>query len=171
MKFDLLLDGRLYKIEVGTTGDLAVRIDGETYRATLLKEEGQLKVTVGDRDFLIRFDGVGVSVNGERHRVEVRNLRRGGAAWANTIEKEGGEGKPTGSAGDENTISPPMPGRIVSIKVKEGEAITVGSPILVLEAMKMQNEIVSSVDGTVREIRVSEGDLVESGEVIVVIGK
>ena len=166
MKFDLLLDGQLYKIETGTTGDLVIRVDGEIYRTTLLKEDGQLRVTVGHRDFLIAFDGVDVSINGERHRVEVRNLRWGGAAWVNA-----GEGKLTGTADDECMISPPMPGRIVSIKVREGEAITVGSPVLVLEAMKMQNEIVSTIDGTVREIRVSEGDLVESGEIVVVIGK
>lgn len=166
MKFDLLLDGQLYKIEASTAGELTIRVDGETYRTTLLKEDGQLKVTVDNRDFLIAFDGIWVSINGERHRVEVRNLRRGGAARVNA-----GEGKITGTADDECMISPPMPGRIVSLKVKEGEAIRVGSPVLVLEAMKMQNEIVSPINGTVREIRVSEGDLVESGEVIVVIGR
>ena len=63
-----------------------------------------------------------------------------------------------------------MPGRVVSIKVKEGDSVKTGSPILVLEAMKMQNEVISNIDGVVREIRVSEGDLVESGDVLVVIG-
>ena len=55
-------------------------------------------------------------------------------------------------------------------EVKEGDSVKIGSSILVLEAMKMQNEIVSNTDGVVREIRVSEGDLVESKDVLVVIG-
>jgi len=63
-----------------------------------------------------------------------------------------------------------MPGRVISIKVKEGDSVKIGSPLLVLEAMKMQNEVISNLDGVVREIRVSEGDLVESGDVLVVIG-
>ena len=73
-------------------------------------------------------------------------------------------------SGGEGMIHPPMPGRVISIKVKEGDSVKMGSPLLVLEAMKMQNEIVSNIDGVVREIRVSEGDLVESSEVLIVIG-
>ena len=73
-------------------------------------------------------------------------------------------------SGGEGIIHPPMPGRVISIKVKEGDSVKIGSPLLVLEAMKMQNEVISNLDGVVREIRVSEGDLVESGDVLVVIG-
>lgn len=63
----------------------------------------------------------------------------------------------------------PIPGVILSIAVKVGDTVEVGDAILILEAMKMENEIHSSVDGTVREIRVSEGDRVNKGEILVVI--
>ncbi len=94
-------------------------------------------------------------------------------SWSYATEEAGDleVGKPAHKiSGGEGVIHPPMPGRVVSVKVKEGDAVKMGSPILVLEAMKMQNEIVSNMDGVVREIRIKEGDLVESQDVLVVIG-
>lgn len=63
----------------------------------------------------------------------------------------------------------PMPGRVVSIKVKPGQNVQRGDGVVVVEAMKMQNEFKSEMDGVVQEIRVKEGDAVESGAVMVVI--
>lgn len=62
-----------------------------------------------------------------------------------------------------------MPGRIVSVAVKEGEAVTEDSLILILEAMKMENEIFCQDDGTIAKISVKAGDTVKTGDVMVLI--
>ncbi len=72
-------------------------------------------------------------------------------------------------AGSES-VTAPMPGKVMSIKVTTGQAVTAGDLILVLEAMKMENEIFCGASGTVKEIRVNEGAAVNPGDVLVVIG-
>ncbi len=67
------------------------------------------------------------------------------------------------------TVSAPLPGNVLSIKVKTGETIKKGQVLVVIEAMKMENEVVSPADGTVREICVSKGQVVATGEVLLVI--
>ena len=74
-------------------------------------------------------------------------------------KKTGGEGK--------IKIKAPMPGKILEIKVKEGESIQKGASVVVLEAMKMENEIYAGEDGVVSSIEVSVGDMVEGGAVLV----
>lgn len=63
-----------------------------------------------------------------------------------------------------------MPGRVVSIAVSEGDAVVAGQALLVLEAMKMQNEIQAETDGTVKKIHVAPGEAVEGGDPLVEIG-
>ncbi len=63
-------------------------------------------------------------------------------------------------------INSPMPGKILSVKVSVGDSVSKGDVIMILEAMKMENEIVASEDGTVASIDVSTGDQVESGAVL-----
>lgn len=63
-----------------------------------------------------------------------------------------------------NTITSPLPGRIDSIKVAEGESVIIGQVIVVVEAMKMFNEILAKKDGIIERIYVSEGDLVAAGD-------
>jgi len=63
-----------------------------------------------------------------------------------------------------------IPGRIASVAVAQGDAVTAGQRLLSVEAMKMENEIRSPRDGTVEKIAVAPGDLVENGDIMVVIG-
>jgi pyruvate carboxylase subunit B len=63
-----------------------------------------------------------------------------------------------------------MPGRITSILVKEGEAVETGTPLLLLEAMKMQNELTSPMGGLVKTITVREGDAVKKDSLLLVVG-
>lgn len=69
---------------------------------------------------------------------------------------------PAGAAGS-IVVSAPMPGKILGVKASVGQAVKKGQVILVLEAMKMENEIVAPEDGTVATINVSTGDSVEPG--------
>ena len=68
----------------------------------------------------------------------------------------------TGAAGSIQ-VDAPMPGKILAVKKHVGDTVKAGDPILVLEAMKMENDIVAPKDGTVASINVSVGDAVESG--------
>ncbi len=67
-------------------------------------------------------------------------------------------------------ISAPMPGHILNVLVAAGDVVEVGDTLLVMEAMKMENEIKSHIAGTIAEIKVSMGQDVGVGEVLVVIG-
>ena len=67
------------------------------------------------------------------------------------------------AATKEGHVTTSMPGNIVDVLVKEGDEVQAGDPVLIIEAMKMENEIASPIDGTIREISVSEGDTVEAG--------
>ena len=66
-------------------------------------------------------------------------------------------------------IKAPIPGKIISIKCKINESVRSGQALLVLEAMKMENEIYSHSSGVVKEIRVKEGDFVQPGVTLIVI--
>ncbi|MBN1778553.1 MAG: biotin/lipoyl-binding protein [Clostridiales bacterium] len=67
-------------------------------------------------------------------------------------------------------VSAPMPGTVLDVKCTEGGTVKKGDVLLILEAMKMENEIVSPADGTVKQIPASKGTSVSSGDVLVVIG-
>jgi len=67
-------------------------------------------------------------------------------------------------------VAAPMPGKILKVVTTVGAKVNNGDVLLILEAMKMENEIMASVSGTVKEIRTKEGDSVNTGDVLVVIG-
>lgn len=72
-------------------------------------------------------------------------------------------------AGAGKKVESPLPGVIIEVSVKEGQAVKQGQKVAVLEAMKMENEIASTVDGTVTAIHVNKGDSVLEGAPIVTI--
>lgn len=63
-------------------------------------------------------------------------------------------------------ITSPMPGKILGVKANPGTAVKRGDVVLILEAMKMENEVVAPQDGTIAGINVNSGDMVESGDVL-----
>ncbi len=103
-----------------------------------------------------------VEVDGEVFTVRVTPRPNGPAAVA-TQEADKHRKTPPGA------VICPMPGMIVSVKVKEGDAVQKDDVVVVLEAMKMQSEIRSAHAGTVKQVLVSEGDLVKAGAVLVVV--
>ena len=75
---------------------------------------------------------------------------------------------PAGAAGAV-TVKAPMPGNILDVKVKAGASVKAGDVLVILEAMKMENEIVAPQDGTVASVNVNKGDTVNSGDVLSLI--
>lgn len=114
-----------------------------------------------------------ITVNGNVYDVTVEEGASTGAVSAPAAPKAAPKAaaapaaKPaaTGTAGSVK-INAPMPGKIVDIKVKVGDAVKKGQTVLVLEAMKMENDIVAPEDGTVASINAAVGSAVEAGETI-----
>jgi glutaconyl-CoA decarboxylase len=72
-------------------------------------------------------------------------------------------------AADATTVTAPMPGKILNVKVNVGDSVNNGDLVLLLEAMKMENEVFASASGKVTEIRVKSGDSVNTGDILMVI--
>ena len=77
---------------------------------------------------------------------------------------------PAASSGAGQTVPSPMPGNIVDVKVKVGDAVNAGDVLMILEAMKMENEILAPCAGTVKELKAAKGSSLSTGEALAVIG-
>jgi biotin carboxyl carrier protein len=100
-----------------------------------------------------------IAVRGEAFVAEVVDAE---AAHVPVVSRAGGAAGPT-------TLRAPMPGRVVKLLAKVGDEVEAGQGVLVVEAMKMENEIKAPRKGRVREIRVSEGAAVESGQELLIL--
>ena len=78
-------------------------------------------------------------------------------------------GKGASAGPSHGSLRAPMPGRVVKVLVKEGDAVEKGSGVVVVEAMKMQNELCAPISGTVASVKVNEGDAVERNAELAVI--
>ncbi len=112
-----------------------------------------------------------ITVNGTAYDVAVEELGAGVAPAAPVVAAPvAAAPAPKAPAASGNagsiTVESPMPGKILSVKASVGAAVKQGDVILVLEAMKMENEVVAPSDGTVASINVSAGDAVEAGDVL-----
>ncbi len=74
------------------------------------------------------------------------------------------------AAANGEQVASPMPGTILSVNVKPGDVVKAGQVLMILEAMKMENEIMAGVDGTIAAVNVQQGASVETGTVLCVIG-
>jgi biotin carboxyl carrier protein len=79
------------------------------------------------------------------------------------------KGTVLGAAGGPQRVAAPMPGKIVKVLVKPGDTVVARQGLIVIEAMKMENELRAGRDGQVKEVHVVEGDLVEAGRLLTVI--
>jgi len=77
--------------------------------------------------------------------------------------------KPSKKMAEEGAVVAPMAGKIVSIKVKEGDSVKLGDVLCILEAMKMENEITAPRTGTVQSVNISEGIGVSEGDILLTI--
>ena len=111
-----------------------------------------------------------VEVNGKRFDVKMWVPETVGVAAAPSAKKpRRAAGGGAGGGGGNGTITVPMQGTIVKIEVEVGQEVEAGQSLLVLEAMKMENQISSDVSGTVAEIKVAAGDTVGGGDTVMVI--
>ena len=104
-----------------------------------------------------------VKVNGTNYEVEIELI-------SETEAKSAPAAAPAAApAGNGETVVAPMPGTILAVNVQNGQAVKSGDVLMVLEAMKMENEIMAPCDGTVSSVSVSKGAAVENGTVLCTI--
>ncbi|ABR49355.1 biotin/lipoyl attachment domain-containing protein [Alkaliphilus metalliredigens QYMF] len=120
-----------------------------------------------------------ITVNGASYEVEVEEIKDGSVASAPKAPTAAPVAKPaapkaaakteakSGPVAGATKVESPMPGNIWKIQVKEGQEVKNGQVLIILEAMKMENEIVAPCDGTVAAIHVSEGASVNGGDALV----
>jgi biotin carboxyl carrier protein len=146
---------------------LALRRDGEewifesggrSYRAVILQSEKNVyQVVLEGKTFLVRVAGAQMDVNGREMTVTVDDPRDA----PNTTSGSGLQGS--------QSISAPMPGKVVRVMVGEGDIVEHGQGIVVIEAMKMQNLMKSPKDGRVSSLRAVTGATVNAGDVLAVV--
>ena len=107
-----------------------------------------------------------VTVNGVAYNVTVEENTNGAAPVAPAPAAAPAAPAAAGSV----PVNAPMPGTILDIKVKAGAAVKAGDVVMILEAMKMENEISAPQDGTIASIDVRKGDTVNSGDVLYTMG-
>ena len=109
-----------------------------------------------------------VNVNGTVYEVELEEIT-GAAPAAAPVAAPAAPAPATAPAGGEK-IAAPMPGTILSVNVAAGDAVKKGQVLMILEAMKMENEIMAPCDGTVTSVAAVKGAAVESGALLCTIG-
>src|SRR5487761_107894 len=164
MKLELKIGNRLRRVEVDRRqGRLCLRLDGREAPADVVEvQPGIYSVLIGGEAFEARVasgpGGPRVSVAGREYPVEIADPRQ----WRR------GRGEVAGAEGRQQILAP-LPGKIVRVLVKIGDAVDAGQGLLVVEAMKMQNEIKSSKAGKVERLAASEGQTVNAGDILAVI--
>jgi biotin carboxyl carrier protein len=153
--------------------------------AVALRADGRYRLVVGDREwdvdarltaqgiYSLLIDNVSyvvdvvdadgaclVDVAGETYAIRVEEQTR------HIIRTKGG----APSGGSAQTLKAPLPGKISRVAVRAGDAVQAGDTLLVIEAMKMENEFRAGAAGTVVEVRVQPGQAVNAGDVLIVMG-
>ena len=165
MRYFVTVNQRPHEVTVvERLGELEVTVDGKPFDIDYEEVDslGQVAVRCGPMSYGISIEGGSSSVTaviaGHLYAVELEDEReRAAHAAAREATKGGG------------VVKSVMPGIVVQLLVKPGERVTKGQPLLVLEAMKMQNEIGAPADATVTAVHVSEKQAVSSGEKLVTL--
>ena len=108
-----------------------------------------------------------ITVNGVAYSVSVEETAAGAAPVAAAAPAAPAAPKAAAGAAGAVTVKAPMPGNILDVKVQAGASVKAGDVLVILEAMKMENEILAPQDGTVASVNVNKGDTVNSGDVLV----
>jgi biotin carboxyl carrier protein len=160
------LGDQTFTVEIEETGKSVYRIsvDGNEFLVDGKKTgRTNYSLIVDNRSFEIEVDNsedeYRVLVDGRSYRIQLvdeRRLRVGGAQAGLDVQ------------GRQN-ITVPMPGKVVAVLVAEGDAVEKGQGLVIVEAMKMENEVRSPITGAVKEIKVKPGDTVEGGAALLVV--
>ena len=162
MKYTVILDGQSVEVEID--GD-RVTVAGQVYAASLGAIAGTplRQLLLDGRPSTLAIESLGrgrwaLAPGGERWEVEVLDER------ARHIQSlSGGADRPPVSP----VLKAPMPGLVLRVHVAPGQQVVAGAALVVLEAMKMENELKSAASAVVRAVRVKPGEAVDKGQILV----
>jgi biotin carboxyl carrier protein len=172
MKFSLMINGNEHTLEMNSGKVVSCRLDGAAFEAEAAEvRPGVYSLLIGGKSFSVRVapnpesaerapgesSDCRVRLDGETYFISIRDPRR----WSRS--------RSTLGRGGPRQITAPMPGKVIRILVTEGQQIEAGQGLIVVEAMKMQNEIKSQAAGTVQKVVAREGQPVTAGETLLII--
>lgn len=144
--------------------DYTFKVNGNAYKVSVEEAENNM---------------LNVNVNGVNYSVEAENLvpqtpvsrpaPRPASRPAPAPQAASAPTAATAAGGATQSIKTPLPGVILDVFVKEGDTVKIGQKILLLEAMKMENNIEADKDGVIKSIQVKKGDSVQEGDVLMLI--
>jgi biotin carboxyl carrier protein len=159
-----------------------VTIDGKNYRLDLNRADGRWSCRLDGRDLevdaiLVRPDVLSLRIGNMAYEVKSERVANDLQLWVGSTcfaaeVRDPRSLRGRSRAADDHgpkKITASMPGKVVRLLVREGEAVDQGAGVAVVEAMKMQNEIKSPKKGAVRKILVSEGATVNPGDVLAIV--
>ncbi len=165
MKIELEIDGQPMEVEFSLADGVAqLTFGGATQEAQVSEPEpGMFTIIINDRVYRCSLEkspegAIDVIVNGVRIPVAARDKKH----------LRGQAGAAAGESG-QIKLSSPMPGKVVRVLLNAGDEVAARQGILIVEAMKMQNEVQSPKAGKVAEIKVAEGQTVNAGDTLAVI--
>jgi len=164
MKLEIELDGKTRNVELNRIGErVRCVLDGRPVEADVVEVSPSMySILIGGQSFEARVEfaatGLRVIVGGQEYGATIRDPRQWRRHRGAAVEAEGRQ----------QAIAP-MPGKVVRVLVKAGDAVEAGQGLLVIEAMKMQNEVRSPKRGTVERLLVSEGQTINAGEVLATV--
>ncbi|MBN1225087.1 MAG: acetyl-CoA carboxylase biotin carboxyl carrier protein subunit [Candidatus Aminicenantes bacterium] len=157
MDYEFLIDNVLHKITVEKKNDFYSVSDGDQEYETDIRyiSDGVLSILIGQKSYRVCIardkDRRYVSIAGQNYIVKEPAADQGSFAAGESGDQEG-----------MLLVKAPMPGKVIKINVRENEEIRKNQTLAIVEAMKMENEIKSSIEGIVKKIYVATGDLVDS---------
>jgi biotin carboxyl carrier protein len=167
MQYDVEVGGRARHVAVTRAGSgFAVTVDGRSHHVDVARIDAHTLSLIVDRVW-----PADVSVTADRTRTQLMVHVRGVAVpVALNGRRQFGRATDRGAANSgPQRVTAPMPGKVLRLPIAVGESVRARQPVVVVEAMKMENELRASRDGTVAEINVREGMLVDAGALLVVI--
>ncbi|PIE84149.1 MAG: acetyl-CoA carboxylase biotin carboxyl carrier protein subunit [Bacteroidia bacterium] len=141
------------------------KINGQTYEVVIKDiTDGEVDVEVNGLSYHVE------NVDAPKHSSKPPQVSRPKVATPPVHQAAAPAPPRSAKPSGEGTITSPLPGVVLDMKVKEGDTVKAGQPLLVLEAMKMENSIEAETDGQVIKVYVKTGDSVMEGDALVTIG-
>ena len=163
MTYYVAIDGKSYRLDLNQIdGAWSCRVDGREVKVdAVLARPNVLSLRLGNKAFEVKCERVGsdihIWVGSQRFAAEIRDPR----SLRGRVRAGDDEGP--------RKLTAPMPGKVVRLLLSQGSSVDAGAGVLVVEAMKMQNEVKSPKKGTIQKILVSEGTAVSAGDVLAIV--
>jgi biotin carboxyl carrier protein len=166
MTFVATLGEHSYTVDIEEIGKSVYRVsvDGNEFMVDGKKTgHTNFSLIVDNRSFEIEVDHKGdeyrVLVDGRNYRVNLMDERR--------VRTSGGPG--SGGLQGRQAVSVPMPGKVIAILVAEGDMVEKGQGLVIVEAMKMENEVRCPIAGQVKELKVKQGETIDGGATLLIV--